>query len=183
MFGLPWFVAATVESINHIQSLAKESETGVPGEKPQFFGIREQRVTSVLIGICTGLCVLMTPILKLIPMPVLFGVFLFMGVSSLQGMQFVDRIRLLFIPHKYQPNYVYLKYVPISRVHLFTLIQFITLSCLWAIKSYKDTAITFPIMLVVICAIRKLIEWIFSRKELRVLDDLLPENKLSLIHI
>lgn len=31
-------------------------------------------------------------------------------------------------------------------------------------------------MLVVICGIRKLMECVFTRRELRVLDDLLPEN-------
>ena len=80
---------ATVLSINHLQSLKKESESSAPGEKPQFLGIREQRVTNILIGICIGLSTLITPILALIPMPVLFGVFLFMGVSSLKGLQVV----------------------------------------------------------------------------------------------
>ena len=40
VFGLPWFVAATVLSINHVRSLTRESETAAPGEKPQFLGIR-----------------------------------------------------------------------------------------------------------------------------------------------
>jgi len=40
VFGLPWFVAATVLSINHVKSLTRESETAAPGEKPQFLGIR-----------------------------------------------------------------------------------------------------------------------------------------------
>ncbi len=35
VFGLPWFVAATVLSINHIQSLTKESESSAPGEKQE----------------------------------------------------------------------------------------------------------------------------------------------------
>ena len=32
IFGLPWFVAATVLSINHVRSLTRESETAAPGE-------------------------------------------------------------------------------------------------------------------------------------------------------
>ena len=84
IFGLPWFVAATVLSINHIQSLTKESEGSAPGEKPQFLGIREQRITNVMIGVAIGLSTLITPILALIPMPVLYGIFLYMGVSSLK---------------------------------------------------------------------------------------------------
>ena len=108
-----------------------------------------------MIGLCIGLSVLITPILALIPMPVLFGVFLFMGVSSLKGLQFVERLQLLFIPRKYQPDHVYLKYVPLYRVHLFTFIQFGSLMVLWMIKSHPTTSIAFPVMLVVICAIRK----------------------------
>lgn len=38
--GTPWFVAATVLSINHVRSLTKESESAAPGERPKFLGIR-----------------------------------------------------------------------------------------------------------------------------------------------
>ena len=40
MFGLPWYDATTVLSINHVKSLTRESGTSAPGEKPQFLGIR-----------------------------------------------------------------------------------------------------------------------------------------------
>ena len=40
MFGLPWYDATTVLSINHVKSLTRESGTAAPGEKPQFLGIR-----------------------------------------------------------------------------------------------------------------------------------------------
>jgi len=176
VFGLPWFIANTIPSINHMQSLTKESTTTIPGEKSKFLGIREQRVTSLLIAILTGLSVLMTPILAILPMPVLYGVFLFMGVSSLRGLQFFDRLLLLFMPNKYQPNYVDLKYVPLTKVHLFTLIQLGSLVVLWLIKSFPATSIAFPIMLVVICFIRKIVECVFTTQELRALDDLLPES-------
>ena len=73
VLGIPWFVAATVLTINHVKSLHMESESAAPGEKPTFLGIREQRVTHVLIFITVGLSVFMTPILGKIPMPVLYG--------------------------------------------------------------------------------------------------------------
>ncbi len=38
--GIPYFVAATVRSINHVNSLKKESECCAPGERPRFLGIR-----------------------------------------------------------------------------------------------------------------------------------------------
>lgn len=40
ILGIPWFVAATVLSINHVLSLKKESETNAPGERPVYLGCR-----------------------------------------------------------------------------------------------------------------------------------------------
>uniref|UniRef100_A0A8C6PIR0 Anion exchange protein n=1 Tax=Nothobranchius furzeri TaxID=105023 RepID=A0A8C6PIR0_NOTFU len=85
--GLPWYVAATVISIAHIDSLKMESESSAPGEQPQFLGVREQRITGILVFVLTGVSIFLAPILKFIPMPVLYGVFLYMGVASLSGIQ------------------------------------------------------------------------------------------------
>ncbi|XP_041988515.1 sodium bicarbonate cotransporter 3 isoform X4 [Aricia agestis] len=175
IMGLPWFVAATVLSINHVNSLKVESECAAPGEKPQFLGVREQRITHILIFITIGCSVLLTPVLRHIPMPVLFGVFLYMGVASLKGLQFFDRILIMFMPQKYQPDHMFLRQVPIRRVHLFTAIQLACLICLWVIKSFSSTSILFPLMLVVMIGIRKSLDLMFTRRELKILDDVMPE--------
>lgn len=39
--GLPWYVAATVISIAHIDSLKMETQTSAPGEQPKFLGVRQ----------------------------------------------------------------------------------------------------------------------------------------------
>ncbi|KAI5737514.1 hypothetical protein M8J76_014319 [Diaphorina citri] len=176
VMGLPWFVAATVLSINHVNSLKLESDCAAPGEKPTFLGVREQRVTHILIFLMIGLSVLITPWLRYIPMPVLFGVFLYMGVASLKGLQFFDRILILFIPVKYQPDYMFLRQVPLKRVHLFTIIQLVCLIVLWLIKSFSQTSILFPLMLVVMIGIRKLLDCLFTQRELKILDDVMPET-------
>lgn len=49
-----------------------------------------------------------------------------LGVAAMSGIQFIDRMKLVFMPAKYQPDYVYLRYVRINRVHLFTGIQVCT---------------------------------------------------------
>ncbi|XP_076636154.1 na[+]-driven anion exchanger 1 isoform X9 [Colletes latitarsis] len=175
VMGLPWFVAATVLSINHVNSLKLESECAAPGEKPQFLGVREQRVTHILIFLMIGCSVLLTPMLKHIPMPVLFGVFLYMGVASLKGLQFFDRILIMLMPVKYQPDYMFLRQVPLKRVHLFTAMQLACLSCLWLIKSFSSTSILFPLMLVVMIGIRKSLDLVFTQRELKILDDVMPE--------
>lgn len=64
LMGLPWFVAATVLSITHVNSLKLESECSAPGEQPKFLGIREQRFTGLMIFTLMGCSVFMTSVLK-----------------------------------------------------------------------------------------------------------------------
>ncbi|KAB0366506.1 hypothetical protein FD754_010662 [Muntiacus muntjak] len=176
IMGLPWFVAATVLSITHVNSLKLESECSAPGEQPKFLGIREQRVTGLMIFILMGSSVFMTSILKFIPMPVLYGVFLYMGASSLKGIQFFDRIKLFWMPAKHQPDFIYLRHVPLRKVHLFTVIQMSCLGLLWIIKVSR-AAIVFPMMVLALVFVRKLMDFLFTKRELSWLDDLMPESK------
>uniref|UniRef100_A0A803TAM3 Anion exchange protein n=1 Tax=Anolis carolinensis TaxID=28377 RepID=A0A803TAM3_ANOCA len=176
LMGLPWFVAATVLSISHVNSLKLESECSAPGEQPKFLGIREQRVTGLMIFILMGSSVFLTRILKFIPMPVLYGVFLYMGASSLKGIQLFDRIKLFWMPAKHQPDFIYLRHVPLRKVHLFTVIQLSCLVLLWVIKASR-AAIVFPMMVLALVFVRKLMDLFFTKRELSWLDDLMPESK------
>ncbi|XP_072838407.1 sodium-driven chloride bicarbonate exchanger isoform X3 [Pogona vitticeps] len=176
LMGLPWFVAATVLSISHVNSLKLESECSAPGEQPKFLGIREQRVTGLMIFVLMGSSVFLTRILKFIPMPVLYGVFLYMGASSLKGIQLFDRIKLFWMPAKHQPDFIYLRHVPLRKVHLFTVIQLSCLVLLWVIKASR-AAIVFPMMVLALVFVRKLMDLFFTKRELSWLDDLMPESK------
>lgn len=177
--GLPWYVAATVTAIAHVMSLRKESQCTAPGEKPTFLGVREQRVTALLVGIFSGLAVLITSVLKHIPMPVLYGVFFYMGASALSGMQLIQRILIVFMPQKYQPDYKFLRHVPLIKVHLYTGVQIISLAALWAVKSISSISIVFPLMVLAICFERKALDFIFTQHELKWMDELLPGSKIN----
>ncbi|KAM7380587.1 hypothetical protein PAMP_003874 [Pampus punctatissimus] len=122
LMGLPWFVAATVLSITHVNSLKLESECSAPGEQPKFLGIREQRFTGLMIFTLMGCSVFMTSVLKLF-----------------------DRLKLFGMPAKHQPDFIYLRHVPLRKVHLFTIIQLSCLILLWVIKTSR-AAIVFPMM-------------------------------------
>uniref|UniRef100_G1KLH8 Anion exchange protein n=1 Tax=Anolis carolinensis TaxID=28377 RepID=G1KLH8_ANOCA len=147
VMGLPWFVAATVLSISHVNSLKEESTIAAPGD-----------------------------VLKFIPMPVLYGVFLYMGASSLRGIQFFDRLKLIGMPTKHQPDFIYLRHVPLRKVHLFTAIQLICLILLWVIKA-SPAAVIFPMMILALVFVRKVMDFCFTKRELSWLDDLMPESK------
>ncbi|KAF7238291.1 Sodium bicarbonate cotransporter 3 [Varanus komodoensis] len=153
IMGLPWFVAATVLSISHVNSLKVESECSAPGEQPKFLGIREQRVTGLMIFVLMGLSVFMTSVLK-----------------------FFDRIKLFGMPAKHQPDLIYLRYVPLWKVHIFTVVQLTCLVLLWVIKA-SPAAVVFPMMVLALVFIRKLMDLCFTKRELSWLDDLMPESK------
>uniref|UniRef100_A0A8C7U188 Anion exchange protein n=1 Tax=Oncorhynchus mykiss TaxID=8022 RepID=A0A8C7U188_ONCMY len=166
--GLPWYVAATVISIAHIDSLKMETQCSAPGEQPKFLGVR----WPLLPFSCSPIPVLSS---QFIPMPVLYGVFLYMGVASLNGVQFLDRLQLLLMPAKHQPDLIYLRHVPQRRIHLFTFIQALCLALLWVLKS-TVAAIIFPVMILALVAVRKAMDYIFSQQDLSYLDDVIPEK-------
>lgn len=60
-------------------------------------------------------------------------------------LQFMDRLKLLLMPAKHQPDLVYLRHVPLRKVHLFTFMQILCLALLWILKS-TVAAIIFPVM-------------------------------------
>lgn len=49
----------------------------------------------------------MGSVLRQIPLAVLFGIFLYMGVTSLTGIQLYERLLLIFMPSKHHPDHVY----------------------------------------------------------------------------
>ncbi|CAJ0565860.1 unnamed protein product, partial [Mesorhabditis spiculigera] len=176
--GLPFFVAATVLSVMHVDSLRVQSESAAPGEKAQMLGVKEQRLTAILAHLMIGVSVFLTPVIKLVPMPVLIGVFLYMGVVSLIHQQFVQRVALWFMPVKHQPDYTWLRCVKMRRVHLFTLIQMLSLIGLFVVKYSPVVKMAFPLMLIIMVLIRMMpLEKVFTHSELKSLDDILPSFK------
>lgn len=69
------------------------------------------------------------------------------GLTSvrLSVLQFMDRLQLLLMPAKHQPDLIYLRYVPLWKVHVFTLVQLTCLVLLWVIKA-SAAAVVFPMM-------------------------------------
>lgn len=59
--------------------------------------------------------------------------------------QFFDRLKLVGMPAKHQPDFIYLRHVPLRKVHLFTVTQLSCLVLLWVIKTSR-AAIIFPMM-------------------------------------
>ncbi|XP_058389251.1 anion exchange protein 2 isoform X1 [Diceros bicornis minor] len=111
LFGLPWLAAATVRSVTHANALTVMSKAVAPGDKPKIQEVKEQRVTGLLVALLVGLSIVIGDLLRQIPLAVLFGIFLYMGVTSLNGIQFYERLHLLLMPPKHHPDVTYVKKV------------------------------------------------------------------------
>lgn len=107
-------------------------------------------------------------------MPVLYAIFMYMGVTPMGELELYKRILLLFMPKKHQPDHIFTRHVRLYRVHLFTFIQIICLVILYALKMNKTISITFPLMVVCLVFIRFALNYVFTDKELNYLDDILP---------
>ncbi|XP_019739165.1 solute carrier family 4 member 1b (Diego blood group) isoform X2 [Hippocampus comes] len=166
IFGVPWLSAATVRSVTHANALTVMSK----GTKPVIEKVLEQRVSGIVVALLVGLSILMEPILKLIPMAALFGIFLYMGVTSLNGIQLWDRMLLLLIPKKYHPNEPYATRVNTGRMHLFTAIQIVCLALLWIVKS-SPASLALPFILILTIPLRMFMTGrLFTELEMKCLD-------------
>ncbi|XDV44905.1 hypothetical protein PO909_013119 [Leuciscus waleckii] len=166
IFGVPWLSAATVRSVSHANALTVMSK----GPKPEIEKVLEQRVSGVIVALLVGLSILMEPILKMIPIAALFGIFLYMGITSLSGIQLWDRILLLLIPKKYHPNEPYAKRVSTSRMHVFTVIQIVCLAVLWMVKS-SPVSLALPFILILTIPLRMFMTGrLFTEQEIKYLD-------------
>ncbi|XP_039236319.1 band 3 anion transport protein, partial [Pipra filicauda] len=167
LFGMPWLSATTVRTITHANALTVMSKASSPGEKSQILEVKEQRISSLLVAVLIGVSILMEPILKYIPLAVLFGIFLYMGVTSLFGIQLFDRILLLLMPPKYHPDEPYVTRVKTWRMHLFTFTQIIVLVLLWVVKS-TPASLALPFVLILTVPLRRfLLPKIFRDIELK----------------
>ncbi|XP_006897906.1 PREDICTED: band 3 anion transport protein [Elephantulus edwardii] len=170
IFGMPWLSATTVRSVTHANALTVMGKASTPGAAAQVQEVKEQRISGLLVSVLVGLSILMEPILSRIPLAVLFGIFLYMGVTSLSGIQLFDRILLLLKPPKYHPDVPYVKRVKTWRMHLFTGIQIVCLAVLWVVKS-TPASLTLPFVLILTVPLRRLLlPLIFRNLELQCLD-------------
>lgn len=178
-FGLPWLRAATVRSLNHVRSLATfEESVSSNGERhDRIIHIRENRISALAIHVLLGLSLCLLAVLKAVPMAVLYGLFLFMGVVSMKGNQLFERLSLWAMDSALYPAAHYMRRVPIWQIHFFTAIQLVCLVLLWGVKA-SVIGILFPLFIALLVPLRYFLNRFFDPQHLLALDaDEIPEEE------
>ena len=140
MIGLPWIVATTVPCLIHLNALADRDRDG------KFLHVQETRLSYLFSHLILGCSLFVLNLLKLIPLPVLYGVFLFMGLANLSSIEFWNRFLLFFMePSKYPVNHM-TKYMSRSQLHKYTLFQLLFFFMIFTVQNIPQVAIVFPFM-------------------------------------
>ena len=165
ILGLPWLVASTVPCIMHVSAMSDKTKEGVT------LSLQESRLTGLFTHILVlGTCFALS-VIRLVPLPVLYGVFLFMGLVALPAQQFWQRILLFFQEPSEMAKTPYTQYLQLSRIHIFTAVQLAFFIMLYVVKNVKAIAIAFPVMILLCIPARVyLLPQIFTDDELTLLD-------------
>jgi hypothetical protein len=159
-----------VHSLNHVQSLADTNVIDLGGgtKKEVIAGARENRLSALVIHVLIAGSLFLLHYFAYIPMPVLFGLFLYMGMASLGGNQFFERIILWITDPNLYPKTKYTALVPRKYIHKFTLIQLVCFVVLWVLKASK-LGILFPLMIAALVPIGIYINRFFPQEYMSAL--------------
>ncbi|XP_039719792.1 solute carrier family 4 member 11 isoform X4 [Pteropus medius] len=97
LFGMPWIHAAYPHSPLHVRALAHVEERVENGHIYEtIVKVKETRLTTLGASILVGFSLLLLPVpLQWIPKPVLYGLFLYIALTSIDANQLFERLALL----------------------------------------------------------------------------------------
>jgi len=165
ILGLPWMCGAPTRSAAHVRAL------GVLDENGATVGTIENRVSGFSIHALIGLCAVATAprsLLASVPKAALSGIFLYLGFTSLQGLELWDRVRGLF-KDTTLGKFQNLKRSTITK---FTAAQ---MACLWIMM--KVTQSKYGVLSPLLIALLPLARWglirtgVVTKDDMKALDD------------
>ncbi|XP_015262004.1 PREDICTED: sodium bicarbonate transporter-like protein 11, partial [Gekko japonicus] len=176
LFGLPWIHAAFPHSPMHVRALAYVEERVENGHIYEtIVSVKETRLTTLVANSLVGLSLLLLPFpLQLIPKPVLYGLFLYIALTSIDGNQLFERVALLLKKEQtaYPPTH-YIRRVPQRKIHYFTGLQVLQLIilCGFGMSPLPYMKMIFPLIMIGMIPIRyNLLPRIIEAKYLDAMD-------------
>jgi hypothetical protein len=175
LVGLPWMCGATVQSLNHVRAMTETRFNDETGE-PEIVGVTETRFTGFAVHAMMAGTLGLLPLLGYVPIPVVSGVFLFLGRRLMSGNSFLQRVRDCFVEKNRLPDDHPIKFIGRKKTNVFTITQVACLLGLWTFKQNSATAMFFPSVIGLLMMIRAFVLPIFlTEEELVDLGDPTPQ--------
>nr|XP_020459765.1 sodium bicarbonate transporter-like protein 11 isoform X2 [Monopterus albus] len=175
VLGLPWMHAAFPHSTLHVRQLAFVEQRVERGHLYEtIVQVKETRLTSLAANIFIGVSVLLLPVpLQWIPKPVLYGLFLYIALTSIDGNQMCDRMALLLKEQTSYPPTHYIRKVPQRKIHYFTFLQMMQLLvlCTFGMYPIPYMKMIFPLVMILLIPMRNnVLPHIIEAKYLDIMD-------------
>lgn len=176
ILGLPWMCGATVQSMNHVRAMA-ETKLDPDDDQMIITEVTETRLTGFVIHAMLASTVLLLPLIKNIPIPVVSGVFLFLGRKLMTGNIFFKRITEVFAERVRLKPRNPINLMSRKKVNIYTGVQVLCLLGLFGFKQIPAITIFFPVMIILLISIRAFVlPRYFSSKEFDMLQDPFPNE-------
>lgn len=175
ILGLPPTNGLIPQAPLHVLSVTQRRHASTSTDTPSIEHIYEQRVTNAMQSLFTLLaCVYpFSFVLSYIPNCVLYGLFIYLGVSSFEGNELCHRIYLHFVDQAYLSSSLIgtpFAHLPWERIRLFTVIQFLCCATIFGI-TFTPAEVVFPVLIALLIAVRQMgLVRMFGTEELRCLD-------------
>nr|XP_023481973.1 sodium bicarbonate transporter-like protein 11 isoform X3 [Equus caballus] len=175
LFGMPWIHAAYPHSPLHVRALALVEERVENGHIYEtIVNVKETRLTTLGASVLVGFSLLLLPFpLQWIPKPVLYGLFLYIALTSIDGNQLFERMALLLKDQTSYPPTHYIRRVPQRKIHYFTGLQVLQLLllCAFGMSTLPYMKMIFPLIMIAMIPIRyNLLPRIIEAKYLDAMD-------------
>lgn len=165
--------------MNHVRAMT-DTQFNPETEENEIVGVTETRLTGFVIHALIASSLLLLPYIRLVPIPVVSGVFLFLGRKLMSGNSFLQRIRDGLIEKDRLPEDHPIQTLGRKRMGLFTSIQIFCLCGLWVFKQNPATAIFFPSVIGMLMMFRfSMLPKLFTEEELVELGDPTPSKHLD----
>ncbi len=175
--GLPWMCGATVQSMNHVRAMA-ETKLNEETNRLEITGVTETRVTGFVIHAMLASSIMLLPLIKKIPVPVVSGVFLFLGRRLMTGNTFFQRITDGIAETNRLPDKHPIKLLGRKKMNAYTFTQVLCLAGLFGFKLLPAISLFFPAMIGVLMSIRAFVlPKFFSEEEFVALGDATPRQQ------
>jgi len=175
LVGLPWMCGATVQSLNHVRAMT-ETRFNDETQEAEIVNVTETRVTGFTVHALIAATLGLLPLLGCVPMPVVSGIFLFLGRRLMSGNSFFSRMRDSFVEENRLPDDHPIKFIGRRKTSIFTITQLACLVGLWTFKQNSSTAIFFPSVIGLLMLVRSyVLPKFFTEEELVDLGDPTPE--------